>query len=261
MKLNKNNIVLILGLFPVFILFNILILNFIPQNSVWFIVMLIMFMLINFFGIKKMRELPRKKEKYGALRKLELELPKEIKLDVYSSEKLGKYHMKSKLAEIYSPLILKGNNNNKIVISELLLKQDNLFQKITITREYLRQKTLSTIKMIIFLIMPVLLGMSIVLGLIMWYNNNNDPSMNPFLYSFYMPLLYTIAFLVHVFFWDRFLSREEHKIDKLLLNYFSAEEVISFMKKSEQLEGKGESEKQGKINDYHMNQRINKLKY
>lgn len=260
MKLNKYNFILILGIYPLFILLNIIILKLSFSKPILFTILIVIFIVINLYTLNKLIVLPRKSNLYGILKEEDAEIPEDIGLKVYSSETLSKYHLNTKPVEIYSPLFIKKDNQIKIVISKTLLKQNKLFQEISITRECLKFKSLSTVKTVLLFITPILFGVNLILILIIMYNTNNDPNTNPFLYSLYMPFMYTIVFLLHVYLWNKYTSKAEQRIDKMLTKYFSVDQVVSFIKEEEALIGKGESDKYKKVNTHYMNQRIDKFK-
>lgn len=260
MKINRFNLAMILGILPLFSLMSILILKLVYTNTWLYYGLFAILLWLNYKIVKKFWTMPKRSSQYGGLERLEIELPVLIGMDIYTSRDFDTYKFLNRHVELYSPLIITENNNLKLIISEDMYRSSDIdFCKVALTREYLKFKDKSTVKIVLRLIMPILIVINIILLMVDKQVKFSD-YFNPFIYNFLMPFTGVIIFLITLLTWNNYISANEQKIDKILLNFFTVEQTVSYIEMIEGIEGSGEKDKYKTFNEHYAKQRIDKLK-
>lgn len=260
MKINKYNLIPIIGIIPLFIIMNLLILALVWNNKVLFYCLLFIFTFINYKIVLKLIYMPKSKNYYQNLIRIEWDSPFKNEIPVFSSADFDKYDFIIRTIEIFSPLIINKEEDIKLVISEKLLNNEKkIFIDIAITRELIKYKTMSHIKILLRLIIPFLIVINIVL-LIIIKEINLYNYFSPFIINFIIPFISLMLFIFNLVSWNIYLSKEEQRIDKELLDFFSVDDIIFYINRIEEIEGREEKEKHKTFNHHYSNQRIEKIK-
>ncbi|SDK05524.1 hypothetical protein [Natronincola ferrireducens] len=260
MRLDNINKYYIVGILPFTTVIFILSLLLSYNRKTVFYSLLMVGVLTTYQLVKKFTFLPRPLEEYKDLKEIKPHLP--IKYDVryFTSKDFDKYPFFPRIVEILSPLYLKEGEKLKVVINESLLKNKNEpFIYIAICREIEKYRTKSQVKIILTLVTPILMVIIIVLwSLFIKINLSNY--LNPFILYFILPSFTVILFLSHLFFWNRYVTVQEAKLDEFLTSYFHIDDVEKYIKHIEGLEGGAETSKHREFNSYYAKQRLKKLK-
>lgn len=257
MKMNINNLLMIIGIVPMFIMMSIMILLTV-KSVLWFYTLLLIFLLANLWLIKKQLYIPRKLKDYGEIKKVEINLPVNG-FEVFGSEGLELYDFLNRTVEVYSPLFNSKESKTKLIISEKKLNAyPTSFTKVALVRSYIQHKEMSTVKIVLRLVCPLLLAVNIALYII-WKDIGVSKYLSPFFVNMALPLILVILFLLHLHSWNKYISANEQQIDKALLQYFTVEEVVSYIREIERIEGRNEKDKSKSLNGYYSQQRINKI--
>lgn len=260
MKINKFNLIPILGIIPLFIVMNLLILALVWNNKILFYCLLLIFVFLNYKIFFKFVYMPKGKGYYQNLTKIDWENQCKIDIPLFSSSDFDKYDFITRTVEVFSPLIVKKEDDIKVVISEKLLNNEKkIFNDIAITREVIKYKTMSHIKILLRLIIPLLIVINFIL-LIIFKKINLYNYFSSFIINFIAPFILLMLFILNLVSWNIYLSKEEQKIDTMLLEFFSVEEIISYIKRLEEIEGRDEKEKYKSFSEHYLNQRIKNLK-
>ncbi|WP_058485690.1 hypothetical protein [Defluviitalea phaphyphila] len=260
MKLKSNNKYYILGIIPLTII--VLILSLIlSYGKVWiFYPILFIGTLVIYQLFKKFIYLPRPLKEYTDLKPINLELPIKYDVEYFSSKDLDKYSFLVRNIEILSPLYMKSGEKLKVVISENLLKsKSKKFIKIAVCREIEKYRRKSLVKIVLSFVMPALILAIVILGGLVLKIELLD-YFNPMVAYFILPFLVVSCSLIYLFFWNKYISYEETKLDLFLTSYFNVNDVEKYINEIEKLEGREEKTKYKEFNNYYANQRIKRLR-
>lgn len=228
-------------------------------GKIWVIVLVaVVAALILKTVIKKTLWVPNSIDSYGEITLLELELPKEYGVDVYTSETMCKYDFIFRLAELVSPLAFRGNRPKIMVNPKMLKEEGEDFIKIAVTEQIERYRSKYQLFTTLRLVCPILL--IVIAGLSIFVLNINLSVYIPgFLLSYLAPAILLGIFMLHLFLWNRSLSKKDQKIDTILATLFPMEDVKSYIKTVDRLERKGEKDNKAQVSQHYLEQRLKHL--
>lgn len=260
MRLKSVNKYYILGIVPLLIIVFTLSLKLFYNNK-WLFYSLLMFAVLLFYQlIKKFVFMPRPLKEYGDLKKINFNLPIDYNVELYSSQRMDKYFLETKIVEVFSPLYLKRDENIKVIVNEKLLEnREKSFIIIAICRELEKYRRKIQAKVILALLIPVLASLVVLLVGILTKVSLLD-YFSPVIVHFLLPFLAVIALLIYLFLWNQYISKQEIKLDLFLTSYFDINDVESYISQVEEMEGRVESDKYKEFNNYYVEKRIKKLR-
>lgn len=259
MKLKSTNIYYLIGLIPWLVL-DLGLALYLSYDIKWlFYPLLLIGIGVIYLLVQKFTYLPRAKSEYESLEESKITLPVSYGVDIYTCKSLSQHSFILRVAEVLSPLILQKNETLKVVMNEQLLKEEGeQFMQIAVVRELERYRTKSQVKVVLRLVVPLLMMVGVVLTVLAFRVNLLDYATS-FTVNFALPFMVVVIFLLHLFLWNRYLSKEESRLDRFLLQHFSLGAVEHYISKIEELEGSNEKEKYKVFNQHYAKERISKL--
>ena len=259
MKTKHTSVLYSLPIIP-FLLITTLLASSLAGSRVWLIVL---FWAVSLFCIfilfKKSLHLPRPKKEYSGLTKIDMELPVDYGVDFYTCESMAKYEFMAREVEVLIPFFSKKGERLMCVINANLYdKESNSYSKIAFMRELEKTKRRTTLKVFLYLIIPLLTIISLILSVFV-FEAFLLKFTSHFFVNFVCPFLAVLIISIHFFLWNRFIGTQETKLDRFLLKYFSEKEVISYLTQNEDFKGRNENEKHKAFNDHYLQKRINSL--
>lgn len=259
MKANKYNLSLMIGIVPLYIVTSShFIATLATKNRIVYGIAIIILAVILIGIVKKLWNTPGSITKHKDLVLME-DLSQKQEKQVYKSDYYDPYDLVYRPIEIYSSMWEPKDKPINIVISNKAINNHSKeYIEILINREWIKFKTMSTPKIILALFIPLTLVLN---GLIFIFGNRDflgekiGYGMGDFILPF-VALFLLIGILVG---WNKYNSYMEFNLDKKLLNDYSVDEVVQFVKENEKEEGGKQKEKSEKINEVYAAQRINKL--
>lgn len=258
MKWRSTNVFYLIGIgFPLVIIAGLSIK--IAWPSIWGIgAILIITALLLKALISKVRFLPRALEEYGELTPVELKLPENPGVEIYSSDVLYKYDFLLRIAEFLSPFSF-GNSKPKVVINpQLLQEKGKRFMEIAVMREIERYRRNHQVSTVLHLFLPLAVVAILILSIIAFKIPVLE-HLGPFWLYFAMPFIFTLLFGLHVFLWNRSLSAKDFQLDSHLASLFGVKDVKQYIMSVAELERRGEKQHHAPVNQHYVSQRLKKL--
>lgn len=260
MRLKRNNIYYIIGIVPLSLVVTVFALI-LSYEKVWlFYTLLILASLILYSVVRKFNCLPRPLREYKDLRPIKLNLPVQYDVQYVVSKDLDQYAFLGRVVEIISPLYMKKGEKIRVVISEEKRKTyGDAFIKMAVCRELEKYRSKSAVKILLSLITPVLAVAAVTLAFFV-FKIDVLQYFNYFVAYFLFPFLATALLLSYLFFWNKYVTKEEVRLDTFLISHFSKEDVEKYIKTVEVIEGGDTTRKHQDFEKYYTAQRIKKLK-
>lgn len=259
MKTKHTNIMYSLLIIP-FLLMTTLLASSLAGSRVWLVVIFWAASLFCVFTlIKKTLHLPRPKKEYSGLTKITLDLPIDYGVEICTCESMAKYEFMAREVEVLLPFFSKKGESLTCAINATLYEEESeSYSRIACMRELEKVKSQSTLKVFLFLIIPLLTIISLILSVFVFEEFLLEITSH-FFVNFVCPVLTVLLLSCHFFLWNRFMGMQETKLDRFLLKYFSEKEVISYITKNEDFKGRNENEKYKAFNDHYLQKRIDSL--
>lgn len=258
MKWKSSNVIYLIGIgFPLVIIAGLSIK--IVWPSIWGsgAILIITALLLKAL-ISKVRFLPRALAEYGELSPVELKLPGDPDVEVYSSNVMCQYDFLLRIAEFLSPFSF-GDNRPKIVINpQLLQEKGKRFMEIAVMREIERYRRNHQVNTILRLFLPLAVVAILILS-VFAFKIRILEYLGPFWVYFAMPFICTLLFGLHVFLWNRSLSVKDYQLDSHLASLFSVKDVKQYIMCVAELERRGEKQHHAPVNQHYVSQRLKKL--
>jgi len=258
MKWRSSNVLYLIGIgLPLLVIAELIIK--IAWPSVWGCAAIIVITVLLLKSlIRKVRFLPRALEEYGELIPVELDLPGNPDVEVYSSNALCQYDFVLRIAEFLSPFSF-GDTKPKVVINPQLLKEKGKrFMEMAVMREIERYRRNYQVSTILHLFLPLSFLAILVLS-VFAFKIPVLEYLGPFWLYFAMPFLLTFLFGLHLFTWNRSLSIKDYQLDSYLASLFGLKEVKQFIMSVAELERRGEKQHHAPVNHHYISQRLKKL--
>lgn len=258
MKMRSTNGYYMLGLLPVTILdFG---LGMYLARSKWWLVLGIFAccILVCIRIVKKFYCVPYSEASYGEMEKLPLILPVPYKTVVFSCENMARYNFLNRIAEVISPMKWK-DDYVKIAVNPVMLKKyGSGFIKIAAVRELKRYETGAAYKTLLLLAIPLEMTIAGVLS-VFAFRMDLTAYLGNFFVNVLLPFLMAAGLGIFLFLWNRYISRLDMRLDQYLLQWFSPDEVKTYILVVEELEQKQEREKSHTFSQHYAQERIEKL--
>lgn len=259
MKPNKYNLTLFFGIVPLYIFTLIHLMGSITNiNRIAYSLILVISVFLLFEIVKRVWRTPGSISKHKKLELLE-KLSNKQHIQVYKSDYYDDYDLVYRPIEIYSSMWEPKDEVTKIVLSNKTINvHSKEYIKILIDREWNKFTSLATPKIILSLFIPLMLvfnGLIFIFGHRSFLGDWIGYGMSDFIMPFVSLLLLVIVLIG----WNKYNSTMEFKLDKKLLDDYSVDEVVRFVKENEKEEGGKQKEKSKQINEMYAQQRINKL--
>lgn len=159
------------------------------------------------------------------------------------------------LLDVVSDLTKGKNDRVKILINpEVIDRYPNLLAHLC-TRRLLQASHAYQAWNLFYLAFPILLILN-VLVMLVWGGLGQVLSLPTHFYKVFLPLILLALFIVLTVSWNSLILANEKRLDRLMLSYYSAEEIKKAIYLEAHLEGKEDSEKEEKIHSDDINQRI-----
>ena len=213
--------------------------------------------------IRKFRYLPRREKEYGKMKPCSLTLPVTVNADIFLCPNMDRYEFLKREVEIISPLWKRPRENFKIAVSPKLYENEgSRFTQIAVMREIIRYRQASQVKASLGLITPVLFLVSLVEGYFALGWSRRFPIAPGYL-NFFGPLAVALVSIAFLLIWNKNMSRIDYRVDDELKQYFPKEEITAYIKRWDELlqpkEPELVNEKSRQLEEYYMNQRIERL--
>lgn len=258
MKLKSLNIYYIIGVIPITALNFILGVK-LASNKIWLACIIGIIGIAVISGlIKKFMVMPYSLISYGKLTPLSLNLPIDNSNTLlFTSDIMEKHDFLSRSVEIISPIRQTGKFI-VVVNPKLLREYGNEFAKCAIVRELKKFSTASGLKVILRLIIPIEILISLILS-VFAFRINLSTYFNDFYINFVLPIIAVVVFGLTLYTWNRYVSRQDMKLDRYLLKYFSSTDVVHYVEIMNELQSVDESENSKKFNQHYAEERLKNI--
>ncbi|HBI71789.1 MAG TPA: hypothetical protein DDY59_01195 [Lachnospiraceae bacterium] len=257
MKLKSLNIYYIIGIIPLTVINFILGIK-LASNKIWLACIISIIGIAVISGlIKKFMVMPYSVASYGKLIPLSLDLPVESNTLLYTSETMDKYDFLSRTVEIISPI----RQNGKFIVAvnpKLLRKYGKNFTKCAVVRELKKYSTASGLKVILGLVIPMEVLASIIMS-VFAFHLNLSKYFSGFVINFILPFIVVVIFGFTLYTWNRFVSKQDMKLDRYLLEYFSSSDVAHYVKVMNELQSMDEKDNSKKFNQHYSEERLKNI--
>lgn len=257
MKLKSLNVYYMIGIIPLTVLNFILGLK-LTSNKIWLscIIGIIGIVVISFI-FKKFLIMPYSVTSYGKLDPLFLDLPVECNILLYTSDTMEQHAFLGRTVEIISPL--RHTGDFIVVVNPKLLREyGKEFTKCAIVRELKKYSTASGLKVILRMVIPIEVIVSLIMS-IFAFNLNLSTYFSSFFINFILPFITVLIFCFTLYSWNRFVSKQDIKLDRYLLDYFSSKDVVHYVEVMNELQSVDESENSRKFNQHYSKERLKNI--
>jgi hypothetical protein len=257
MKLKSLNVYYIIGIVPLTIINFILGLK-LSSYKIWLsvIIGIIGIAVISGF-IKKFMVMPYPVKSYGKLKPLSLDLPVESNTLLYTSDIMDKHAFLSRTVEIISPI--RQKDKFIVVVNPKLLREYGIeFTKCAIVRELKKYSSKSGLKVILLLIIPMEILASLILS-VFAFHLDLSTYVSGFFINFILPFIAVILFSFTLYSWNHFVSKQDLKLDRYLLECFSSNDVVHYVEVMNELQSVNENENSKKFNQHYSKERIKNI--
>lgn len=159
------------------------------------------------------------------------------------------------LLDVVSDLTKGKNDTIKILINpEVIDRYPKLLAHLC-TRRLLQARHAYQAWNLFYLAVPVLLVLNLLV-LFVWGNLGQVLSVPEHFYKVFLPLILLALFIVLTVSWNNLILANEKRLDRLMLSYYSSDEIKKAIYLEAHLEGKEDSEKEEKIHSDDIKQRI-----
>lgn len=259
MKLKSLNIFYIIGIIPITAI-NFLLGMKLASNKIWLTSIIGIIGIAVISGlIKKFMVMPYSLTSYGTLDPLVLDLPIDCSSNtlLFTSDIMDKYAFLSRTVEIISPL-RKTGKFIVVVNPKLLREYGKEFTKCAIVRELKKNSTASGLKVILRLVLPIEILLSLILS-VFAFRINLSTYFSGFYINFILPVIAVALFGFVLYTWNRYVSKQDMKLDRYLLEYFSSNDVAHYVEVMNELQSVDESEKSRKFNQHYAEERLKNI--
>ncbi len=259
MKLKSLNIYYIIGIIPLTAI-NFLLGMKLASNKIWLSCIIGIFGIAIISGlIKKFMVMPYSITSYGKLNPLSLDLPIDLNGStmLFTSDIMDKYAFLSRSVEIISPIRQTGKFI-VVVNPKLLREYGKEFTKCAVVRELKKFSTASGLKVILRLVIPIEILISLILSVFAFRINLNT-YFSGFYINFILPIITVVIFGLILYTWNRFVSKQDMKLDRYLLEYFSSNDVVHYVEVMNELQSVDESENSRKFNQHYAQERLKNI--
>jgi uncharacterized integral membrane protein len=257
MKIKSLNVYYIIGIVPITMINFILGLK-LSSNKIWLSSMIGIIGIAVIIGIiKKFTVMPYPVASYGKLNPLSLELPVECNALLYTSDIMDKHAFLNRTVEIISSI--RQTDTFIVVVNPKLPKEyGEEFTKCAIVRELKKYSSKSVLKDVLLLVIPMEVLLSLILC-VFTFQINLSTYFGGFFTNFVLPLMAVIIFAFTLYMWNRFVSKQDIKLDRYLLKYFSSKDVVHFVEVMNELQSANENENSKKFNQHYLKERIKNI--
>lgn len=257
MKLKSLNLYYIIGIIPLTALNFILGMK-LASERIWLVCLIGMIGAIVIGGlIKKFMVMPYSVTSYGKLDPISLELPVNCNVLLFTSDIMDKYAFLGRTVEIISPLRQTGKFI-VVVNPKLLREYGKEFTKCAIVRELKRFSSASGLKIILRLAMPIEILIALILS-VFTFHINLSTYFSGFYVNFLLPFITVVIFGFTLYRWNRYVSKQDMKLDRFLLEYFPSNDVVHYVRVMNELQSVDESEKSRKFNQHYAEERLKNI--
>lgn len=261
-KIKSNNWCYLAGIIPFIVI--MLVIAEMKINNVWVrIALVVLAVIIVVSLIRKFLYLPYSLDKYKEYKEIELDLPDNWDVKIYSCQEMDRYPFLKRYVEIFSPLFASKDRKIRIFVSpSFLKKQKSRFVEICVTREIVKYCSKVQIKTTLGLVMPILAWVTFLEAffLLGWKETFDKYSG---VTNFFGPILTAAIIISTLFLWNMSVSKMDYKLDAELKKYFQKTEIADYIQKWDELSLPDEKEliKQEKreIEMHYIQKRIDKL--
>lgn len=257
MKLKSLNKYYIIGIIPLTVINFILGLK-LASDKIWLVCIIGIIGITVISGlIKKFMNMPYPVVSYGKLIPLSLDLPVESNTLLYTSDIMDKYAFLSRTVEIITPI----RQNDKFIVAvnpKLLREYGKDFTKCAVLREIKKHETASGLKVILGLIIPLEVLAFLIMSVFVFHLNLSR-YLSSFFINFILPFIVVLIFGFTLYAWNRFVSKQDMKLDRYLLEYFSSNDVAHYVEVMNELQSVDEKENSRKFNQHYSKERLKKI--
>ncbi len=224
------------------------------------VLLVIVLVLILYRALHFALYLPASLKRYGALElidgpKLNETIESDYNINFYKILDQNRTCPMPALLDVVSDLTKSRNDEIKILINpDVMDRYPNLLAHLC-TRRLLQARHGYLAWNLFYLVFPVLL----VLNLLVMFASTNlfqQISLTAHLYKVFLPLILLALFVVLTVSWNSLILANEKRLDRLMLSYYSADEIKKAIYLEAYLEGKEDSEKEEKIHSNDIKERI-----
>jgi hypothetical protein len=207
--------------------------------------------------IKKFTVMPYPIASYGKLHPLSLDLPVKCNALLYTSDIMDQHSFLSRTVEIVTTI--HNTDTYTIVVSPKLLREYGAeFTKCAVVREIKKYSSKSALKTFLLLVLPLEVLASLIMCVFIFRINLNT-YFNAFTTNFILPFIAVIIFAFTLYLWNRFVSKQDIKLDRYLLTHFSSNVVKNYIEVMNELQSVSENENSKKFNQHYSKERIKKI--
>lgn len=257
MKLKSLNVYYIIGIVPITMINFILGLK-LASNNIWLSSIIGIIGIAVIIGIiKKFTVMPYPVASYSKLNPLSLDLPVECNALLYTSDIMDKHAFLSRTVEIISSI--RQTDTFIVVVNPKIVREyGEEFTKCAIVRELKKYSSKSVLKDILLLVIPMEVLVSLILC-VFAFQINLSTYFGGFFTNFVLPLIVVIIFAFTLYLWNRSVSRQDIRLDRYLLEYFSSKDVVHYVEVMNELQSANENENSRKFNQHYSKERIKNI--
>lgn len=257
MKLKSWNIYYIIGIVPITMINFILGIK-LSSNKIWLSSIIGIIGIAVIIGIiKKFTVMPYPVASYGTLNPLSLNLPMECNALLYTSDIMDKHDFLNRTVEIISSI--RQTDTFIVVVNPKIPREyGEEFTKCAIVRELKKHSSKSVLKDILLLVIPIEVLVSLILS-VFAFQIDLSTYFGGFFTNFVLPLIAVIIFAFTLYLWNRSVSKQDIKLDRFLLKYFSSKDVVHFIEVMNELQSMNENENSRKFIQHYSKERIKNI--
>lgn len=209
--------------------------------------------------IAKVRCLPRPAGSYTGLEPLALALPVECNVRLCLCPEMARYEFLHRTIELVTPLRQGRDEPFLLAVNPALLRQEGeSFVRVAAMREIERSRRQEQLKTVLSLLVPLLcLGLLAELTALARRAGAAAPTG---VWALLEPTLLAAGVVLTLYGWNRGVSRQDLRLDAALKEWFSTEQIVQYIRRSEAMLQEGQKEEQRAVQQHLAQQRIDALR-
>ena len=232
-RMKSNNWCYLVGILP-FIIIMLIIAVVYSKSLKIEILLTFAAIMICVFVVKKFLCIPYSMKKYGEMKEIDMKLPDDWDIKIYSCKEMDRYPFLKRYIEIVSPLLPGKNSDVRVVVSPAFLKKYKpRFVEICVTREILKYCRKVQIKLTLGLVIPILTWIIIIEAFFLsgWKDIFDRYSG---ITNFFGPILTAAVIIITLFIWNKSVSQMDYQMDAELKNYYG-DEVADYIRRWDEI--------------------------
>lgn len=199
-------------------------------GKLWLVLLLAFFCVaIVAWVFRKFWMMPKSMDTYGKYYKADLELPVEANVEIYWAEGMGQFEFLHRIVEVVTPLFPRKGEPFKLMMNPKMRSyHGETFMKVAATRELESLRTYTSLKSTLGLVLPfefLAAGLMVVAN----FHLQLETVLGGFWVNMVGPFVFVALFGLSLFLWNKWLTKNDIRLDLYLLAHFSKEEIEEYI--------------------------------